>query len=83
VSDGLTHGVPAMADRRGDGSEPAIGHVIIVGAGLGGLRSAQQLRQLGYHGRISLVGAETHMPYDRPPLSKQLLAGEWEPTAST
>jgi 3-phenylpropionate/trans-cinnamate dioxygenase ferredoxin reductase subunit len=68
-----------MADRREDASEPVIGHVIIVGAGLGGLRSAQQLRQVGYHGRISLVGAETHLPYDRPPLSKQLLAGKWEP----
>ena len=68
-----------MADRRKDASDSTIEHVIIVGAGLGGLRSAQQLRQVGYHGRISLVGAETHLPYDRPPLSKQLLAGEWEP----
>jgi NADPH-dependent 2,4-dienoyl-CoA reductase/sulfur reductase-like enzyme len=69
-----------VADRRKDASEPtgAIEHVIIVGAGLGGLRSAQQLRQIGYDGRISLVGAEMHLPYDRPPLSKQLLAGEWE-----
>lgn len=72
--------MPTMADRRKDASEPigAIEHVIIVGAGLGGLRSAQQLRQIGYHGRISLVGAEMHLPYDRPPLSKQLLGGEWE-----
>ena len=54
-------------------------HVVIVGAGLGGLRTAQQLRSAGYQGRISLVGAETHAPYDRPPLSKQLLTGEWEP----
>jgi NADPH-dependent 2,4-dienoyl-CoA reductase/sulfur reductase-like enzyme len=54
-------------------------HVVIVGAGLGGLRTAQQLRSAGYQGRISLVGAEPHNPYDRPPLSKQLLTGEWEP----
>ncbi|MGW0632116.1 NAD(P)/FAD-dependent oxidoreductase [Streptomyces sp. NPDC002758] len=76
-----THKVPTMADGRKDASEPTgpIEHVIIVGAGLGGLRSAQQLRQIGYCGRISLVGAEMHLPYDRPPLSKQLLAGEWEP----
>ncbi|HYH30646.1 MAG TPA: FAD-dependent oxidoreductase [Pseudonocardia sp.] len=53
-------------------------HVVIVGAGLGGLRTAQQLRSAGYQGRVSLVGAEPHAPYDRPPLSKQLLTGEWE-----
>jgi NADPH-dependent 2,4-dienoyl-CoA reductase/sulfur reductase-like enzyme len=54
-------------------------HVVIVGAGLGGLRTAQQLRSAGLQGRISIVGAESHMPYDRPPLSKQVLTGEWEP----
>jgi NADPH-dependent 2,4-dienoyl-CoA reductase/sulfur reductase-like enzyme len=54
-------------------------HVLVVGAGLGGLRTVEQLRQVGFEGRISLVGAEAHPPYDRPPLSKQLLAGAWEP----
>ncbi|GAA5132017.1 NAD(P)/FAD-dependent oxidoreductase [Pseudonocardia adelaidensis] len=54
-------------------------HVVIVGAGLGGLRTAQQLRSAGLQGRISLVGAESRLPYDRPPLSKQVLTGEWEP----
>jgi 3-phenylpropionate/trans-cinnamate dioxygenase ferredoxin reductase subunit len=54
-------------------------HVVIVGAGLGGLRTAQQLRSAGMQGRISLVGAEPHQPYDRPPLSKQVLTGEWAP----
>jgi NADPH-dependent 2,4-dienoyl-CoA reductase/sulfur reductase-like enzyme len=54
-------------------------HVVVVGAGLGGLRTTQQLRSAGFQGRISLVGAEPHLPYDRPPLSKQLLAGDWEP----
>lgn len=54
-------------------------HVLVVGAGLGGIRTVEQLRHAGYEGRISLVGAEVHPPYDRPPLSKQLLAGEWEP----
>jgi 3-phenylpropionate/trans-cinnamate dioxygenase ferredoxin reductase subunit len=54
-------------------------HVVIVGAGLGGLRTAQQLRSAGLQGRISLVDAESRLPYDRPPLSKQVLTGEWEP----
>ncbi|QJY44709.1 NAD(P)/FAD-dependent oxidoreductase [Pseudonocardia broussonetiae] len=54
-------------------------HVLVVGAGLAGLRTAEQLRAAGHQGRISLVGAETHAPYDRPPLSKQVLTGDWEP----
>jgi len=52
--------------------------VVVIGAGLGGLRTVEQLRQLGYQGTITLVGGEAHPPYDRPPLSKQLLAGLWE-----
>jgi NADPH-dependent 2,4-dienoyl-CoA reductase/sulfur reductase-like enzyme len=53
--------------------------VLVVGAGLGGIRVVEQLRQSGYEGRIDLVGGEIHPPYDRPPLSKQLLSGAWEP----
>jgi len=53
-------------------------HVLVIGAGLGGLRTAEQLRAAGFQGRISLVGAEAHPPYDRPPLSKQVLSGAWE-----
>jgi NADPH-dependent 2,4-dienoyl-CoA reductase/sulfur reductase-like enzyme len=54
-------------------------HVVVVGAGLGGLRTAEELRARGYAGRITLIGAEPHPPYDRPPLSKQVLTGAWEP----
>ena len=53
-------------------------HVVIVGASLGGLRTAQALRSNGFSGDITLVGDETHKPYDRPPLSKHVLSGEWE-----
>jgi NADPH-dependent 2,4-dienoyl-CoA reductase/sulfur reductase-like enzyme len=53
--------------------------VVVVGASLAGLRATEALRREGYDGRILLIGAEPHLPYDRPPLSKQLLAGEWEP----
>ncbi|HET9254123.1 MAG TPA: FAD-dependent oxidoreductase [Pseudonocardiaceae bacterium] len=52
-------------------------HVVIVGAGLGGLRTAESLRAEGFTGRITLIGDELHEPYDRPPLSKQILAGRW------
>jgi NADPH-dependent 2,4-dienoyl-CoA reductase/sulfur reductase-like enzyme len=53
--------------------------IVIVGASLAGLRAAETLRREGYDDRVVLVGAERHLPYDRPPLSKELLAGEWEP----
>jgi 3-phenylpropionate/trans-cinnamate dioxygenase ferredoxin reductase subunit len=50
--------------------------VVVIGAGLGGLRVVERLRQRGYIGEIVLMGAEPHLPYDRPPLSKQVLRGE-------
>jgi len=51
--------------------------VVVVGASLAGLRAAETLRADSFSGRILLIGAETHPPYDRPPLSKQFLAGVW------
>lgn len=48
---------------------------MVVGGGLAGARSVQELREQGHRGRITLVGAEPHRPYDRPPLSKELLRG--------
>lgn len=53
--------------------------VVIVGASLGGLRTASALRRFGFAGRITLVGDEPHPPYDRPPLSKEVLTGEKQP----
>lgn len=47
--------------------------VVIVGAGLAGVQTAVQLREQGWTGAVTLVGAEPHRPYDRPPLSKELL----------
>jgi NADPH-dependent 2,4-dienoyl-CoA reductase/sulfur reductase-like enzyme len=49
--------------------------VIIVGAGLGGLRAAEALRTSGYEGPITVIGDEPYLPYNRPPLSKEALAG--------
>ncbi|MFM7462932.1 MAG: NAD(P)/FAD-dependent oxidoreductase [Actinomycetota bacterium] len=47
---------------------------MIVGAAMGGLRTAESLRRFGFTGGITLVGAESHLPYNRPPLSKDFLA---------
>lgn len=52
--------------------------VVIVGASLAGLNAAEVLRDEGFHGQITLIGDEPELPYDRPPLSKQLLTGEWD-----
>lgn len=47
--------------------------ILIVGAGLGGLRAAESLRANGYQGPITIIGDESHPPYSRPPLSKEAL----------
>ncbi|RKR73598.1 NAD(P)/FAD-dependent oxidoreductase [Frondihabitans australicus] len=65
-----------MSEHDGDG-------VVIVGASIGGVMCAETLRAEGYEGPITVLGAETTTPYNRPPLSKQVLTGEWtgqEPT---
>lgn len=51
----------------------------MVGASAGGLATAEALRRAHYEGAITLVGDEPYAPYDRPPLSKQLLKGDWQP----
>jgi 3-phenylpropionate/trans-cinnamate dioxygenase ferredoxin reductase component len=60
-------------------AEPA--RVVIVGAGLAGLRVAEELRARDYKGAITLIGAESRPPYDRPPLSKKLMTGELDDTS--
>ena len=52
--------------------------ILVVGASAAGLAAVETLRREGYDGTVTLVGDEPHAPYDRPPLSKQLLASEWE-----
>jgi NADPH-dependent 2,4-dienoyl-CoA reductase/sulfur reductase-like enzyme len=58
---------------------PGDGAVVVVGASLAGWRAVEALRSEGFKGRVTLVGEELHLPYDRPPLSKQVLAGTWAP----
>ncbi|MFP6654009.1 MAG: NAD(P)/FAD-dependent oxidoreductase, partial [Myxococcota bacterium] len=55
-----------------------INHIVVVGASLAGLRTAEALRREGYAERLTIIGAEPVPPYDRPPLSKQFLADDWE-----
>ena len=55
---------------------PSGGRVVVVGASMGGLRAAEGLRRSGYGGEVLVIGEERHMPYNRPPLSKEALAGE-------
>ncbi|PDT80499.1 FAD-dependent oxidoreductase [Sinorhizobium sp. BJ1] len=54
-------------------------HIVIVGAGECGARAAFALREKGFQGEITLIGAEPHLPYERPPLSKDGLAGAEPP----
>ena len=54
--------------------------VVVVGAGLAGLRTVEELRAGGYAGELTLIGAEDRPPYDRPPLSKKVMTGELDDT---
>jgi NADPH-dependent 2,4-dienoyl-CoA reductase/sulfur reductase-like enzyme len=61
--------------------DTALGTVAIVGASLAGMHAAHTLRREGFDGRIIVIDGDPSEPYDRPPLSKQVLAGEWDPDA--
>ena len=56
-------------------------NIVVVGAGLAGAKAVEELREQGYGGDLTLVGAEHHTPYERPPLSKGLLLGTDAPDA--
>ncbi|WSJ46230.1 FAD-dependent oxidoreductase [Streptomyces sp. NBC_01317] len=62
-----------MSEQR---RHPEERHVVIVGAGMAGVQTAVALREGGFRDRITLIGAEPHPPYDRPPLSKAVLLGQ-------
>ncbi|NKY40843.1 FAD-dependent oxidoreductase, partial [Cellulomonas septica] len=58
------------------------GRVVVVGAGLAGAKTVEALREGGYEGRVTLLGAEPDRPYERPPLSKGYLTGSDERDAA-
>ena len=74
----ITH--PLVADLVS--TFKAEGRIVIVGASLAGLRAAEALRDEGFTGSLTIIGDEVHEPYDRPPLSKQVLKG-WVPAGNT
>src|SRR5579871_5864300 len=55
--------------------------VVVAGAGMAGLRSAEAIRKAGFGGEVTIVGAEPHMPYNRPPLSKDGIGAAFDATA--
>ncbi|ANZ20770.1 FAD-dependent pyridine nucleotide-disulfide oxidoreductase [Streptomyces noursei ATCC 11455] len=57
--------------------------IVIVGASAAGLTAAETLRRRGWDGTLTLIGEESRPPYDRPPLSKQILTGAWGPARAT
>ncbi|WP_129309599.1 FAD-dependent oxidoreductase [Streptomyces sp. L2] len=65
---------------REEGGSPGR-RVVVVGAGMAGVQTAVALREQGFTGTVTVVGAEPHQPYDRPPLSKAVLLGKAEGSA--
>ena len=55
-----------------------INRIAVVGASLAGLRAVEFVRRAKFEGQLVLIGDEEHLPYDRPPLSKEVLRGEWD-----
>ncbi len=75
------HPAPVQTVPVGPVDSPPLdpeGSVLVVGASLAGLRAAEEVRRRGHRGPVVVVGDERHDPYDRPPLSKQVLAGSWD-----
>jgi NADPH-dependent 2,4-dienoyl-CoA reductase/sulfur reductase-like enzyme len=65
----------------GPDDRPAVRRVVVAGAGMAGVQTAVALREQGFTGTVTVIGAEPHQPYDRPPLSKAVLLGTAEGSA--
>ncbi|GAA4814511.1 FAD-dependent oxidoreductase [Streptomyces ziwulingensis] len=70
-----------MSEQTQDRTDGPPARVVVVGAGMAGVQTAVALREQGFAGSVTLIGAEPHQPYDRPPLSKAILLGTAEGSA--
>ncbi|WP_079022723.1 NAD(P)/FAD-dependent oxidoreductase [Streptomyces resistomycificus] len=70
-----------MSEQTQEPGTPTPRRVVVVGAGMAGVQTAVALREQGFTGSVTLIGAEPHQPYDRPPLSKAVLLGKAENSA--
>ncbi|WP_406416760.1 NAD(P)/FAD-dependent oxidoreductase [Streptomyces sp. NBC_01614] len=70
-----------MSEQTQQRGTSAARRVVVAGAGMAGVQTAVALREQGYTGTVTLIGAEPHQPYDRPPLSKAVLLGKAEGSA--
>ncbi|MER5473420.1 FAD-dependent oxidoreductase [Streptomyces sp. NPDC002935] len=70
-----------QTQAQSQSQEPTARRVVVVGAGMAGVQTAVALREQGFKGTVTLIGAEPHQPYDRPPLSKAVLLGKAEGSA--
>ncbi|MFI1163846.1 NAD(P)/FAD-dependent oxidoreductase [Streptomyces sp. NPDC020801] len=70
-----------MSDQTQEQGTSQPRRVVVVGAGMAGVQTAVALREQGFTGTVTLIGAEPHQPYDRPPLSKAVLLGKAEGSA--
>ncbi|MEU6177903.1 NAD(P)/FAD-dependent oxidoreductase [Streptomyces coeruleorubidus] len=70
-----------MSEQTQEPGSSALRRVVVAGAGMAGVQTAVALREQGFTGTVSLIGAEPHQPYDRPPLSKAVLLGKAEGSA--
>ncbi|MFE1750805.1 NAD(P)/FAD-dependent oxidoreductase [Streptomyces anandii] len=70
-----------MSDQTQEQGMSQPRRVVVVGAGMAGVQTAVALREQGFTGTVTMIGAEPHQPYDRPPLSKAVLLGKAEGSA--
>ncbi|WP_030596313.1 FAD-dependent oxidoreductase [Streptomyces fulvoviolaceus] len=70
-----------MSDQTQETGKSQARRVVVVGAGMAGVQTAVALREQGFTGTVTVIGAEPHQPYDRPPLSKAVLLGKAEGSA--
>ncbi|MER7915116.1 MULTISPECIES: NAD(P)/FAD-dependent oxidoreductase [unclassified Streptomyces] len=70
-----------MSEQTAQEGTAGVRRVVVVGAGMAGVQTAVALRERGFAGEVTVIGAEPHQPYDRPPLSKAVLLGKAEGSA--